>query len=119
LSALNVDIAVVVIPSLSNDVMAVKSPLKTLNCLSLASAHRTAATVAFALDISASSLVAANLGIAMLANIPMTTITKTSSIIVNAFFTIKLLIYNYINIITKSRSKKHNIKLNNKNKNDF
>jgi hypothetical protein len=41
--------------------------------------------VVLAFVIIASSLVAANFGIAMADNIPITTITNTNSIIVNAF----------------------------------
>jgi len=52
---------------------------------SVAMALLTAATVLIALVMIASSLVTASFGIAIAARIPITTITNTSSTIVNAF----------------------------------
>jgi len=61
-----------------------KEPLSIFFCLVVEIADLADAIVAMVLEITASSLVAANLGMAILESIPMTTMTKTSSIMVKA-----------------------------------
>lgn len=87
-------------PGTSVAVISVKLPAKILFCLSIEMAERIAATDAIALEIIASSLVAANFGMAIADKIPITTITNTNSNIVNAFFIFNPLLCYFKNPIT-------------------
>jgi hypothetical protein len=66
-------------PSAVEALMSSKLPLNIFFCRCVAIAERSAATAVLPLVITASSRVAANLGIAVAASIPMIAITKTSS----------------------------------------
>jgi hypothetical protein len=73
--------------------MGVKLPRSIRFCRSIAKEFLIDATKTLAFVISASSLVAASLGTATAANIPMITITNITSIKVNAFFDFILFIF--------------------------